>query len=269
MNIARSLQVFQKVLKEDRQFRALGCPPGWFVRLHYHGRLNDRLGRPQPWSEVDLNVAGRNLHLSLAPPYLEGLAGIFIEREYDCAALLGFAPKTILDLGANIGFASLYLSTLFPQASIATVEPDPRNVHPLKRNLQFNGVNATTFEAAAGSGEGTLQLRFGDDPMCSSLETNDMHVHPSATSVAVTTVPAILAKLGWSQIDLLKVDIEGGEDDLFSKNADWLSKVRAIIMEIHPNTTPERIGGYLAPYGFKVNRFGSGREPVYIATRQN
>jgi FkbM family methyltransferase len=267
MSLTSSLRVLKDVVAEDRQFNRLGCRRGWFLRFYYQGRLNDRLGRAQPWREVELSTRGRKMLMSLTPSYLGGLSGIFIDNEYDCAALLGFEPRTILDLGANIGFGSLFLSALFPGAAIVAVEPDPRNVQALKRNLQLNGLSVTTLEAAAGSREGTMLLRFGDDPLCSSLETTNMHALPNSVPVSVVTVPEILRRMGWPRLDLLKVDIEGAEEDLFANDAGWLADVRAIVMEIHPNTTPARIGELLRRYGFTLARLGTGREPVYLATR--
>lgn len=267
MSLSSSLRVLKNMIGEDEHFHRLGCRRGWFLQFYYRGRLNDRLGRTQPWGDVELSAFGRKVLLSLTPSYLGGLSGIFVDSEYDCAAQLGFEPRTILDLGANIGFGSIFLSALFPQAVIAAVEPDPRNVDALKRNLQRNGLAIRTFEAAAGSREGTMQLRFGDDPLCSSLETTNLHDLPNAVPVPVVTVPGLLRELGWRQLDLLKVDIEGAEEDLFTNDAGWLANVRAIVLEIHPNTTPAHIGELLRPHGFTLARLGAGREPVYLATR--
>jgi hypothetical protein len=96
-----------------------------------------------------------------------------------------------------------------------------------------------------------------------------MHQLTDRTEVEVTTIPALLDEAGWDSVDLVKIDIEGSEDELLSSNNGWLSSVGAILLEIHPNTTPEKIGSCLSPYGFSLRRHGHGREPVYVATRES
>jgi hypothetical protein len=82
-------------------------------------------------------------------------------------------------------------------------------------------------------------------------------------------MPQILQRLGWRAVDLLKVDIEGAEESLFSESPHWLSMIGAIVLEIHPNTTPERIQAFLAPYGFHLRRQCYGREPVFFADKHS
>ena len=94
-----------------------------------------------------------------------------------------------------------------------------------------------------------------------------MHQLDNSVEVAVTTVPQILDSAGWDRVDLLKIDIEGTEQELLGRNNEWLQRVGAIVLEIHPNTSPEEIGGFIAPHGFQLQRMGCGEEPVYIGLR--
>jgi FkbM family methyltransferase len=269
IDIGRSVKALRGAIHDDRSFHALGVPYGWYLRCHYQGRLNDRLRRPHPFRRLTLDMAGRKISLKLSEPYMGALKGIFIDREYDCSKQIGFAPTFVLDVGANIGFGSIYLSTIFPSATFALVEPDPRNIGPLKENLSLNGMDGIAIiQAAVGPTNGTLNLQCGADPTCSTLEGTSMHNNEHAVPVQVLSMPEVLKKLGWPQVDLMKVDIEGAEEMLLASNTDWLRVVRAILIEIHPNTTFERICAYLSPYGFTLSRLGSGREPVYFGVRQ-
>jgi FkbM family methyltransferase len=204
----------------------------------------------------------------MAETYKGSFMGVFKDKEYDCAAQLEQAPQRILDLGGNIGFGSVFFSRIFPEAKFAVVEPDPRNVPLLRKNLGLNQVSATVIEGAIGSAQGTLTLRYGTNPTCSSLDGTGMHDLSNTVEVAVTTVPKVMEQAGWDHVDLVKIDIEGAEEDLLANDNQWLAKVGAIIMEVHPNTTVERLNGHLAPFGFTLTRFGGGREPVYFAKKK-
>ena len=267
MNLPRSFRAFQEVVRNDAAFRRLGRPPGWSIYFHYAGRWYDRRNRTMPLQRVEIRTGGRKLQFEMTDKYLGAFKGVFLDREYDCASRLSSPPERILDLGGNIGFGTVFLSTLFPHASFGVVEPDPRNLPLLRRNLQANHTDATVIEGAIGPVAGILRLRFGNNPTCSSLAGTGMHELGESVEVAVKTVPEVLEALGWDTVDLLKIDIEGAEDALLTRSHDWLGLVGAVLIEIHPNTTAARLNRYLHNFGLALERFGQGREPVYFARR--
>ena len=81
------------------------------------------------------------------------------------------------------------------------------------------------------------------------------------------TVSDIVKEAGWESVDLVKIDIEGTEGELLSQNNSWLAHTRALMLEIHPNITPERIRSYVQPFQFKMQQIGWNTEPVYFASR--
>lgn len=268
MNVLRSIRAFGQVCQEDNDFRSLGRPFGWSVFFHYLGRWYDRRGATMPVRNIAFSDRGQRLEFAMTDKYIGAFKGIFNDKEYDCAAEFKPSPRRILDLGGNIGFGTVFFSKLFPEADFAVVEPDPRNLPLLRKNLGLNGVSATVVAGAVGPAMGTLALRYGENPTCSSLAGTGMHDLSNTVEVAVTTVPKVMEQAGWDQIDLVKVDIEGAEEELLARDNQWLAKVGAIIVEIHPNTTVERLNGHLAPFGFHLKRFGTGREPVYFAKKK-
>jgi FkbM family methyltransferase len=209
------------------------------------------------------------VELSLQPEHFGMVKGILQDGEYNNLPLPA-PPKTIMDLGANIGLAALVLHDHHPQAQFCCVEADPRNHELLLRNLSTNSVPAQIVAAAVGPEPGLLSLRFGQDSTCSTLIDESM-IHPGLheqITVPIVTMVELLKTMGWQRVDLLKIDIEGAEEDLLKSSPSWLEYVGTIVMEIHPNTTPERIADYLKPHGFRLQRHRAGREPVYVATRQ-
>ena len=267
MNLASSLRVLGQTMSESRAFHGLGLPPYWFFCFHYRGRFNDRRSRPAPEQPIELRYRGRSLRFPLTPSYACALKGIFLDDEYALAEVLGRAPRRILDLGANIGMAAAALASQFPEAEFLLVEPDPRNLERLEKTVRWNGLSAEIVGSAVASSAGRLRLRIGQDPTCSALETSAMHILPETVEVEVCTVSQLLARAGWDAVDLVKIDIEGTEEEILTKNNDWLARTQALVLEIHPACRPEKITSILGGFGLHLRRHRSGREPVYVATR--
>jgi FkbM family methyltransferase len=163
---------------------------------------------------------------------------LFVDREYDTPLA---TPATVLDAGANIGLASVYFANRFPDAKIVAVEPESNNFEMLRMNTE-RYPNIRCVRAAVWSHPGRLGIENRDDKSWafrfseSGLTTGD-DVATAATEAA--TVEAIdIDRLAerWNQgraFDLLKIDIEGAEKEVFAAGGDWLDRARAIVVECH------------------------------------
>jgi FkbM family methyltransferase len=268
MRLRRSLATLVRVIGDDSRLVAeKGAPRGWYFRSYYAGRWAVRRGALPALTEVRLSVGKRQVLLTLSPAYLSAFTELFVDDAYDCRRRLGRPPRRILDLGANIGMASAYLHALYPAAEFLCVEPDPRNLPLLAKNISQNGLNARIADCAVGPDTRPTQLRFGVDPTCSVVDLSPLYSHTDNLSVRMERVRDLLNGAGWGSVDLVKIDIEGAEDCLLAENNGWLDRIGAIVIEIHPNTTPERIRSFLQPFGFTLERLSAGRELVYIANR--
>ena len=58
-------------------------------------------------------------------------------------------------------------------------------------------------------------------------------------------------------IDLLKLDIEGGELDILRPPTPWLAAVRCLIIELHGEAANQDIPGWLREEGFEIKRHRS------------
>ena len=138
----------------------------------------------------------------------------------------------IVDAGANIGAASLYFLSRFPEAHVVAIEPDPGNAAILKENLGGRS-NAVVLEAAIGAERGHVALQSPGHSWAVRTERSD-------SGVAMVTVDdAYKASTGDTPF-IVKVDIEGFEEDLFAKNTDWIDKAFAVFVEPHDWMIPER-----------------------------
>lgn len=139
----------------------------------------------------------------------------------------------ILDLGANIGAASRFLSIKYPEAAIIAVEPDEENAKICKLNTTENILSPSNIRrvvtAAVGSENGSLFLAdHGMGEWGYQVDTS------GDKPVEVLDVPSLLRELPSNVMPFLaKIDIEGGEKDLFSKNYSWVYDFAVVILEIH------------------------------------
>jgi len=160
---------------------------------------------------------------------------IFVRQEYALVRDLLKEQQTILDLGANVGYASAYFATCYPSARILAVEPDPSNYQLCVRNLAPYGARVKTLQGAVWSACGRLALSRGSFGDGREWATQVVEV-PTASDADVDAwdIPSLLDILGEEILDLLKIDIEGSEVELFEKNAArWLPRVRNICIELH------------------------------------
>jgi len=145
--------------------------------------------------------------------------------------------ETIVDLGANIGLASLYFSAHYSGCKILAVEPNPSSYALLNSNLAelIGAGRCKTLNAGVWSSETLLgPAESVESEHYSAFATKEVSGGSAqANSMVGLPISKILAHSGFEYVGLLKVDIEGAEVELFKGDLDWLRKVRAIAIEFH------------------------------------
>jgi FkbM family methyltransferase len=138
--------------------------------------------------------------------------------------------RTIIDLGANIGVATLYFAEKFPHAHILSVEPESSNFTMLLRNLaKLAGEGrCVPLQAAVWDEDSRLDLLNPGGDHCEFA-----FGEKSDGKVRGLSMMSIVERSGFETVDLLKVDIEGAEVELFRGCLDWLPRVRAVAIEFH------------------------------------
>jgi FkbM family methyltransferase len=184
----------------------------------------------------------------------EVLGQVFIEEEYESVAV--GRPRTILDLGANVGYSSAYFLSKYPTASLVAVEPDPSNYAICCRNLEPFGGRAKVVHGAAWPERSKLVLDRGTFRDGREWATQ---VKPAAESVTSSDsidgydVPTLIGIGGATEVDLLKVDIERSELELFSRNTEsWLPLIRNLCVELHGPDCEAIFYRALAGYSYSV-----------------
>jgi FkbM family methyltransferase len=139
-------------------------------------------------------------------------------------------PQRILDLGANIGLTSVWLATRYRTKKLVAVEPVTSNETLARRNLKQNNLDAVVIPAAIGCKDGSVTFIEQRE---STFGKADYAASGATRLISMST----LLDTYWDEgrIDLVKLDIEGGEQELLSSNLEWLQRVDAIIAEFHPD----------------------------------
>ncbi len=170
---------------------------------------------------------------------------IFWNKTYDeHLKLTDKEPKIIVDLGAHIGMTSIYLALQYPDAKIYAVEASSENFEMLKANAK-SFRNIVPINAAAHYEDGTVN--FGNNELSYNQKVSEKGIPTQALSIQ-----KFMDTYQIHHIDLLKIDIEGAETDLLSKNNSWLNMVGNIIIEIHQPYTAEGLANDLTPFNFKI-----------------
>jgi len=139
-------------------------------------------------------------------------------------------PKVIFDCGANIGIAAVYYANRFPEAKIICIEPESSNFEMLKKNTEcYPNINILK----AGLWYKKSHLKIDDDNRQKWSFTVSEVPEDTPNSIKAVSIPDLMREYHCNEIDILKIDIEGAEKELFEKDYDWLSKVNVIVIETH------------------------------------
>ena len=171
------------------------------------------------------------VHLRPGTVDLEVFEKIFLKREYKLP--FPVQPTRIVDAGAHIGLASRFFAHRHPRARIVAIEPMADNLAVLARNAAA----CPQIEVCPGALWGSAaQLAGSGEASWSNVMRES---RGAADTIRGWTIPEILARTGWDRIDLLKLDVEGAEREIFSDTAEaWLPRVRLIVIELHDRFQP-------------------------------
>lgn len=145
------------------------------------------------------------------------------------------APEVILDIGANIGIASIYFASRFPKAAVHAFEPVAENFSLLERNtLGYQQVKA--YHVALGEKAGPVEIALSATGGEGNYGGFSFHYHKrdKVTQVMMENPASFFPKIGISKVDLIKIDTEGHEYEILRAfDQQLLRGARWIIGELH------------------------------------
>jgi FkbM family methyltransferase len=220
-------------------------PIGRVIAAAAHGRLVRpslaytvrELSGAHRTARYRLRYGDRVVHLRHNTTDASILDEIFLQRIYEPPPAVDARlnalrrPLRIADLGANAGLFGAFAFERWPVARLLALEPHPQNAALLRRTIAANGLQDrwTLIEACAYTTDTRLPFAVG--------HFSDSHVRaglgPDDELVAAIDVFPLLA-----DIDLIKIDIEGGEWALLADPRLPRAPATAIAIEYHPHLAP-------------------------------
>lgn len=144
-------------------------------------------------------------------------------------------PKVIIDAGANIGMATLLFHKNYPGAKIYSLEPEPNNFQQLCLHTK-NIDHVTTINKGLWGSSTNLKIINRVDQAC-GFEITETD-NPEEATIQTTTIQELMSTYHIDKIDMLKIDIEGSEENVFKNDTSWLDHCENIIIELHDRMTP-------------------------------
>jgi len=200
--------------------------------------------------------------------YTLGLGEAFVFEELYHTHLLDrlpdFVPSPgwiVFDIGANVGVFTVQQAVR--GAQVFAFEPNPSCYRRLCRNLARNGLgeSVTARNCALGRTRGLGGLVVGENTLVGRVVVNGARPDARAPLVTVEALDDLLPELGVAQIDLLKLDVEGSEAEVFRGAETTLRVVNRIVMEHHSLQLLAEVDALLSRHRFaRVLRFDTGSE---------
>ncbi|GEM_PF-3526239 len=238
-------------------------------------RKTDNTGNKKGEEVRYLHMSGLTfqMKMSSAPASLDTIIDVWIDNAH--MGLFNFTAaqnRTILDIGANEGFYTLRMKQQNPAARVLAVEPVGATYQQLTANLSLNSCeHVYPVHGAAYSDHRHIQLHTY--PPVSTVASEDIEAldqgwidsHQLQKEVVeafrVDELCRRYAEDGFTEVDLLKIDVEGAELEVVKGAQELLKRTARIVIEWHSDTQRAAVTEYLTRRGYRLTyaedrRFG-------------
>jgi FkbM family methyltransferase len=185
---------------------------------------------------ISVQINGFRVNIRTATKDLVVAFSSFADREYEGIKLDDV--RFVIDAGANIGTSAIWFATKHPQATVIAIEPESENFDLMKLNVAgYPAIKPIKAALAGAIGRRELFDR-GTGPWGYTIASSSQNVKSLEQSVECITVESILATYTQDIVDILKLDIEGGEKEVLEDSKCWICSMRVIVVELHDRIVP-------------------------------
>ena len=171
--------------------------------------------------------------------------------------------RVFVDVGANIGMHTLLGARLIgPHGRVIAVDPQGENVSATRTNAGLNGLeNVTVVHAAAAAETGEAEVIVTADSLWTRLASVGEHpLEVRRESAPAVRLDDLATRLGLEQVDLVKIDVEGGELEVLAGMGGLLAERRpTVVCEMHGKN--REFCDFMRDAGYQVVNL-DGPEPV-------
>lgn len=205
-----------------------------------------------PLISARVQELGRDVLIRRFDSDINVLLQILVDRE--CEQSLPFEPRFIVDAGAYTGYSALFFAHRYPNARIVAIEPNQANFDLLRQNCA-DLPNITPVHGALWYRQEQLDLGNQGDASWT------FQVRPAAAEgaglVRGYSVDELMRSFEAPEIDILKIDIEGAEREVFTMGErGWLDATRSMIIETHGPECERALNDVASTRNFSVSQTG-------------
>lgn len=195
-------------------------------------------------------LGGRAVAVRPSTSDVDTVWGVFARRYHLPPTELG-EGRLIFDLGANIGLTMADFAVRYPRARVVGVELDDVNAELARRNVGPWGDRCPVVNAAVWPTDG--EAWYFPYPGGTATYRAVGRASDGATRVPAVSLASLVREHARDRpVDFVKVDIEGGEQELLREGVGWASRVRAIKVEAHEPYTRQGCEADLKRLGFET-----------------
>lgn len=242
----------------NRYYNLLKTFDNWWLYLAYKYRLTD--------SNLLVFVTRNGVTVEVPVRLVQTFKEIFMDECYLAGLERDISPRaTVVDIGANAGYFSLFAAAKFPHSRIFSYEPVPVNYAQLQRHSDLNSsAHIKCFPQAVAGKNGEISLSFDMSDSFTTSATVFRLANGGEKSLRVPCVSlqTVMDENGITKCDLLKMDCEGAEYDiLYNCPVDYLQRIDQIAMEVHRGEKENQNIDALEAF-FRQRGFYTRRRPV-------
>lgn len=195
---------------------------------------------------IDVRMSGIDLRLSdvEGSKSIVDFADELYQDIYELDKMDLKSGDVFIDVGANIGFVSLFVAKKYPGTKVIAFEPAPDTFNALQRNIDQNDVQNVIAVNKAVNGDGRdleLLIMPGDSGASNAFGTEEVvdrfkkDMGATVVTVPATTIDQVFEEYKITRCKVFKLDCEGAEYEVL-RTTGVLEKIDHIVMELHINT---------------------------------